>query len=162
MPSYIDVINFENEASPNIIRLVKSGEFYRAYNRSAWLFQSCIAEHRVMRKYIKSIKEDIFYIGFPEKSLFNNIGERKSSKTEYGFDIEISEDELPDIEEYETWKTTVVTLHSSKGDFNSLPLAGVEAEQEVLRRLREFQLESKTMVECAVFLAELRVLLNNK
>lgn len=162
MPSYIDVINFENEAAHNIIRLVKSGEFYRAYNRSAWLFQLCIAEHRVMRKYIKSIKEDIFYIGFPEKSLFNNIGERKSSKTEYGFDIEISEDEMPDMQEYETWKKTVATLHSSKGDFNSLPLAGVEAEQEVLRRLREFQLESKTMVECAVFLAELRVLLNNK
>ena len=162
MPTYVDVINFENEAALNVIRLVKSGEFYRAYNRSAWLFQSCITEHRVMRKYIKALKEDIFYIGFPEKSLFNNIGERNSVKTEYGFDIELSDDELPDSTGYEEWKNMVVTLHSSKGDFNSLPIAGVEAEQEALRRLRDFQLESKTMVECAVFLAELRTLLNNK
>lgn len=162
MPTYVEVLRFEEEAAPNVIRLVKSGEFYRAYNRSAWLFQSCIAEHRVMRKYIKAINDDIFYIGFPEKSLFNNIGERRSEKTEYGFDIVIEDDELPKTEGYETWRSTVVALHSSKGDFNALPIAGVDAEREVLRRLREFQLESKTMVECAVFLAELRTLLNNR
>ena len=73
MPTYIDVIKFEEEAPANTIRLVKSGEFYRAYNHSAWLFQCCITEHKVMRKYIKSLKTDIYYIGFPEKSLFNNI-----------------------------------------------------------------------------------------
>ena len=162
MPSYVDVINFENEASPNVIRLIKSGEFYRAYNRSAWLFQTCITEHRVMRKYIKALKDDIYYIGFPEKSLFNNIGERKSSKTEFGFDIVLNDDEVPDLSGYDSWKSMVVALHSSKADFNSLPLAGVEAEREVIRRLREFQLENKTMVECAVFLAELRELLSNK
>ena len=39
MPTYIDVIKFEDEAPANTIRLVKSGEFYRAYNHSAWLFQ---------------------------------------------------------------------------------------------------------------------------
>ena len=162
MPSYIEVLRFEEEAASNVIRLIKSGEFYRAYNRSAWLFQSCIAEHRVMRKYIKAIKDDIFYIGFPEKSLFNNIGERESAKTEYGFDIMIDEGEMPDEEGYEIWKSTIVALHSSKGDFNAMPIAGAEAEREVLRRLREFQLENKTMVECVLFLAELRTLLNNR
>ena len=162
MPSYIDVVRFEQEAPTNVIRLIKSGEFYRAYNRSAWLFQSCIAEHRVMRKYLKSIKDDIFYIGFPEKSLFNNIGDRQSVKTEYGFDIVLDVNEVPDEDGYQTWRNTVVALHSSKGDYNSLPLSGAEAEREVLRRLREFQLENKTMLECAVFLAELRSLLNNK
>lgn len=161
MPTYIDVIKFEEEAPSNTIRLVKSGEFYRAYNHSAWLFQCCITEHKVMRKYVKSLKTDIYYIGFPEKSLFNNIGERKSAKTEYGFDIELNIEEIPDEEAYETWKTTIVTEPSSKGDFNSLPLAGMEAEREVIKRLRNFPLENKTMIECTVFLSELRRLLNN-
>ena len=62
MPTYIDVIKFEEEAPANTIRLVKSGEFYRAYNHSAWLFQCCITEHKVMRKYIKSLKTYIYYI----------------------------------------------------------------------------------------------------
>lgn len=114
-----------------------------------------------MRKFMKALNEDIFYVGFPEKSLFNNIGERKSTKTEYGFDIELSEDETPDEEAYEAWKMTIETAHSSKGDFNSLPLSGADAEREVIKRLRDFPLESKTMIECAVFLSELRKLLNN-
>ena len=32
MHTYIDVIKFEEEAPANTIRLVKSGEFYRAYS----------------------------------------------------------------------------------------------------------------------------------
>lgn len=161
MASYIDVVKFEEETPANTIRLIKSGEFYRAYNHSAWLFQCCIAEHKVMRKFIKALKSDVYYIGFPEKSLFNNIGERNSVKTEYGFDIELNDDEIPDEQGFETWKNTVDTSHSSKGDFNSLPLAGADAEREVIRRIRDFPLESKSMVDCAVFLAELRKLLNN-
>ena len=161
MPTYIEVIKFENEAPANTIRLIKSGEFYRAYNHSAWLFQCCIAEHKVMRKFLKALNSDIYYVGFPEKSLFNNIGERKSTKTEYGFDIELSEDEVPNEDAYEDWKMTIETAQSSKGDFNSLPLAGADAEREVIRRLRDFPLESKTMIECAVFVSELRKLLNN-
>ncbi len=161
MPTYIDIIKFEENAPANTIRLVKSGEFYRAYNRSAWLFQCCITEYRVMRKYLKALKCDIYYIGFPEKSLFNNIGERKSTKTEYGFDIELVGLEIPEEDAYETWKMTVATEQSSKGDYYSLPLVGVEAEREVIRRIRDFPLENKTMIECTVFISELRKLLNN-
>lgn len=161
MPSYIDVVKFESEAPINTIRLIKSGEFYRAYNHSAWLFQCCIAEHKVVRKFIKALKADIFYIGFPEKSLFGNIGDRPSVKTEYGFDIELSVEEVPDEEGYVTWCATVDTYASSKGDFHALPPAGADAERQVIKLIREFPLESKSMVECAVFLAELRKILNN-
>ncbi len=161
MPTYVDVIKFEAEKPVNTIRLIKSGEFYRAYNHSAWLFQCCIAEHKVMRKFVKALDSDIFYIGFPEKSLFTNIGERNSTKTEYGFDIELFETELPDADAFEAWKATIETQHSSKGDFNSLPIAGADAEKEVLRRIKDFPLESKSMIDCVVFLSELRKLLNN-
>ncbi len=162
MPTYADVVRFEDEAPINTIRLIKSGEFYRAYNHSAWLFHCCIARHRVMRKFVKAIQSEIFYIGFPEKSLMANIGERKYRQTEYGFDVELATDEIPDEEGYDTWKLSIETEHSSKGDFFSLPLAGADAEKEVIRLLREFPIENKTMVECAVFVAELRKLLNNR
>lgn len=161
MATYVDVIKFESEKPGNIIRLVKSGEFYRAYNHSAWLFQSCITEHKVMRKFVKALKCDIYYIGFPERSLLNNIGERKFTKTDMGYDVELSADEMPDENGYETWKATVTTDVSSKGDYNSLPLAGVAAEREVIKQLREYPLENKSMLECTIFLASLRRILNN-
>lgn len=159
MATYIETVKFEEAAPEHTIRLIKSGEFYRAYNHSAWLFQCCIAEHKVIRKYVKSLNGDIYYIGFPEKSLFNNIGERNSIKTEFGFDIQLSSEEIPDEEGFETWKQTIEANHSSKGDYHSLPLTGAEAEREVLKRIREFPLESKSLVDCAVFLSELRKLL---
>lgn len=162
MPTYIESIKFEENAPANTIRLIKSGEFYRAFNHSAWLFQCCIAEHKVMRKFIKALNSYVYYVGFPEKSLFNNIGERKSTNTEMGFDIELSVDEIPEEAGYETWKTTVETEQSSKGDFNSLPPAGYDAERMVIRLLRDFPIESKSMVECVMFLAELRKILNNQ
>ncbi|MCD7721816.1 MAG: hypothetical protein LUI09_06260 [Prevotellaceae bacterium] len=162
MPTYTEAIKFEEAAPKGTIRLVRSGEFYRAYDHSAWLFCCCIAEYKVMRKYVKTLKRDVFYIGFPEKSLFNNIGERTSSKTDFGFDISLSAEETPAEEAYETWKATVQAEETSKGDYNALPMAGADAEREVLRRLREYPLESKSMVECAVFLSELRKLLSNQ
>ena len=66
MATYVDIVKFESEAPADTIRLVRSGEFYRAYNHSAWLFQTCITKHKVMRKYVKALKSDIYYIGFPE------------------------------------------------------------------------------------------------
>lgn len=161
MPTYVDVIKFENECPRNTIRLVKSGEFYRAYNHSAWLFFRCIAEHKVMRKYIKALGCDIYYVGFPEKSLSNNIGERLSFKTDLGIDIELSGAEIPDEDGYQQWLATINTEPSSKGDFNSLPLIGADAEREVIKLLKEFPIENKTMLECMIFLSKLRKLLNN-
>lgn len=160
MPSIQEMVKFESAVSPGIIRLVKCGEFYRAYNHSAWLFQCCITEHKVIRKYVKALSADVYYIGFPEKSLFGNIGERKSEKTEYGFDIILSKDEVPEEDAYESWRETVRAESSSKADFLSIPLSGAEAEREVIRRIRDFPFETKTMLDCAVFIAELRKLLS--
>ena len=162
MPNYADSIKFEQEAPAGTIRLIQSGDFFRAYNHSAWLFHCCIADHKVIRKFIKSLKQDIYYIGFPHKSLLGNIGEHESKKTELGFDIILKEEELPDEEGYQTWLNSIEVNESSNDDFHLLPLSGADCEREVIKRLREFPLESKTMVECAVFLAELRKMLNNK
>lgn len=159
MPTIQEMVKFESAVPPGIIRLVKCGEFYRAYNHSAWLFQCCITEHKVMRKYVKALGTDVYYIGFPEKSLFGNIGDRKSEKTEFGFDIILSEKEIPKEEAFETWRESIQAEQSSKADFHSLTLTGAEAEREVIRRIKDFPFETKTMLDCAVFIAELRKLL---
>ncbi|MCD8303846.1 MAG: hypothetical protein LUC86_03325 [Prevotellaceae bacterium] len=40
MPTYTEAIKFEEAAPKGTIRLVRSGEFYRAYDHSAWLLSS--------------------------------------------------------------------------------------------------------------------------
>ncbi len=162
MPTYTEAIKFEETAPHGTIRLILSGRFYRAYGHSAWLFINCIADYKIVRKFVKILNRNVYYVGFPVDSLFSNIGERASTKTSYGFDIQLADNELPNEEDYETWLATVQAEEASKGEFVALPLSGTDAEREVIRRLREFQLESKTMVECVVFLSELRKLLSNQ
>lgn len=159
MASIQEMVRFENTSPAGTIRLVKCGEFYRAYNHSAWLFHTCITEYKVIRKYVKALSEDVYYIGFPEKSLFGNIGSRKSEKTDYGFDIILEVNEIPDDSGYFEWKDTIKTEQSSKSEFFSLPRSINDLEREVIKKLKEFPVESKSMIECAVFLSELRKLI---
>ena len=82
-------------------------------------------------------------------------------ETPLGLDIELNEEELPDADGYESWKVAVAADVSSKGDFNSLPPAGADAEREVVRRLRDYPLERMTLIDNTIFLVELRKLLSN-
>ena len=43
MPSYEQVVKFENEKPQGVLRLVEANGFYRAYNHSAFLFHQAIA-----------------------------------------------------------------------------------------------------------------------
>lgn len=162
MPTIVECVKFEREAPSGVIRLVQAGKFYRAFDHSAWLFQSCITEYKVVRKYVKSLKEDTFMVGFPAERLHDTIGEHRTEKTSLGFDLVLAADELPEEEGYAIWRDMVKGSPASQADYAALPLAGVEAEREVLRRLREFPMESKTMVNCMDFLSELRQLLSNQ
>lgn len=115
-----------------------------------------------MRKYIKALKCDVFFVGFPIEKLFDTVGERKTEKTEHGFDVALSPDEIPAPEAYEAWTQTVAAAAASKADYMALPMTGAAAEREVLRRLREWPMEGKTLIESLKLLSELRQLLNNK
>ena len=68
MASYEQVVKLENEKPDGVIRLVESNGFYRAYNKSAFLFHKVIAQHKVTRKFAKNINQEIVYVGFPVDS----------------------------------------------------------------------------------------------
>ena len=59
MASYEQVVKLENEKPDGVIRLVESNGFYRAYNKSAFLFHKVIAQHKVTRKFAKNINQEI-------------------------------------------------------------------------------------------------------
>lgn len=162
MGTFADAIKREGEKPANTIRLIVEGKFLRAYNESAWLFQSCITEHKVVRKYIKSLSQDVYFIGFPMEKFLDTIGSRKADKTDFGFDVALSAEEMPAPETYATWLQTVAAAAASKAAHLALPLAGADAQREVIRRLQEYPLERKTPIDNTYFLAELRQLLSNK
>ena len=57
------------KANTGSINLFKEGVCWRVYEKSALRFVKNIKEYRVLRKYVKAIKQDITYLAFPESVL---------------------------------------------------------------------------------------------
>ena len=156
MASFEQIIKFESEKPHGVVRLVEANGFYRAYNHSAYLFHQAIAKHKVTKKFVKNINKELVYIGFPADRLLERIGTRSHKKTEFGYDVELTADELPSDEGYDEWRETVPTEAASRGDANSLSLNGEELRRSVCERIRVFPMETKTLIEIAAFVAEIK------
>ena len=48
------------------------------------MFVSAIADYKVMHKHLKRSNQDLLFVGFPARALFDNIGKRESVKTDRG------------------------------------------------------------------------------
>ena len=83
MASYERVLELESEKPEGVIRLVDSNGFYRAYNKSAFLFHRVIAQHKVTRKFAKNLGQEIVYVGFPVDRLLERVGGRSHKKTDF-------------------------------------------------------------------------------
>jgi len=57
-----EIITFEAENTSSII-LHKEGLFWRAYEKSAFLFIRHIKEYQITKKYYKNVKAEIVYLG---------------------------------------------------------------------------------------------------
>ena len=64
--SYILQIENKNKCS---VFLYKEGLFWRAYERSAFLFIKNIKEYQTTKKYYKNVKSEVVYLGFPHNIL---------------------------------------------------------------------------------------------
>lgn len=160
MASYDQVIKFENEKPQGVIRLVEANGFYRAYNQSAYYFHQTIAQHKVTRKFVKNINQDVVYVGFPVDKLLERIGERSHKKTDFGYDVELASSELPAEANYDEWRLTVPTEPSSRGDVNALSPSGDELYRAICERIRVYPMETKSLIECVSFLADLKKVLS--
>lgn len=159
--TYEEAVKREAEKPNGTIRLLLWNGFYRAYNESAYYFHTCIAQHKVTRKHVEKLKQEVYYTGFPVDKLIDRMGGREHTKTEFGYDVVLKPEELPSLDGYEGWKGTVPTEPASRGDCNLLPLGGDELCRVVCAKIRAFPMESKTLIESVAFLGELKYMLSD-
>jgi len=69
MPTTQQILSYE-ETNTNQILLIKEGNFWRAYEQSAYLFKNHFyPDIKVNSRYIKAVKQNLHNIGFPLGSL---------------------------------------------------------------------------------------------
>ena len=140
----------QESANRGRIVLIKEGIFWRAYQRSAYLFWHNIRELKVTHKYIKAVKSDIFHVGFPAKILEQVLDkvkgkdwkiEREEQKIQIITGQEVTE------KQFEEWARPFAA-----------PIAPMEPEEvkasgqaQIIEQIRCFPIMEKTPLETQQF-----------
>ena len=150
----------------NKIELFLEGIFWRAYEESAFRFVKHIRPFKATRKMIKLLGAELVYLGFPQTNLKNIIDNSKVkiiNESEKRISLELLCEDGYTKEEYIEWKNqvpvSVVNINSNKPILQDDNKA-VNKDNNIVSLIKEFQLESKTPIDCFIFISELKKIIN--
>lgn len=140
---------------PDRILLHKEGIFWKAYEQSAMRIHECLRHCMLKRKKVKVVGREVISAGFPLSSLETWAETRQFRVMEDWAEIVLSKGEAEGLPDFEEWKNSVpASIGDKKSEGNSaMPC---DLRDSVLRRISAFPVESKTPVECMLFLLDLK------
>lgn len=160
---YIDGILFIEDCNLTHIHLYKEGSFWKAYERSAFLFVKHIKAYRTKKKFYKNMQQDVISIGFPDVALSRLIDTQKVIlRVDKSLTIALDNTTL-DVAEFEQWKESCpLTVRADKKNNR----AKVEAEnrmnaEELKRAILSFPIYDSTPMQCMAFISELQLKTKN-
>jgi hypothetical protein len=87
------------DGNTNNIHLYKEGSFWKAYERSAYLFVHHIKPYRTKLRYYKNIEREVISIGFPDSALSGLVKDCKIIyRTETSLSIEFETGQIDAVE----------------------------------------------------------------
>ena len=181
MAKISEILEIEKERTDattwNVIHLFKEGGFYHAYNWSAWLIVTAAysdevrkgqADRKPLNVSRKKVKSggDFAFVGFPLRSMekfipFHN-GLTPVSDTQIDISIELpatagelSFESL--AQAVEDWKQAIPISEDKPKKEQDEPFhASPRSITGVMQQVMSFPLESKTPVECMMFISQLK------
>lgn len=167
-------LSIDASARPNEIILFAEGTFLKAYERSAWLFCHLVRPYSVRKRFVKVIGDDVVSLGFPNTT---DLPVRKFNDTlpdVFVLDIN-DETDVSALPEFGQWKAGIALYATEPKHSDNLPEEGIGQNSDekcertepvpcsicsIIERIRSFPMESKTPMECMLFLVELKKLAN--
>jgi len=143
-----DIIALEKNNSERI-NLIKEGLFWRAYEFSAFAFNTKIKVFKLTKRMYKNAGMEIVCLGFPESSLKDIMGicNVKGYTFNSNNELIVEIHNFGKIKGFIEWK-------------KQIPLKEVEHEKvsydDILKRIRQFPLISKTPFEAQKFLLDIQ------
>jgi hypothetical protein len=147
--------------SLNEINLYLEGVFWISYEQSVYYFWK-LKGYKPTKKFVKVANQEVVSVGFPGKVL-DEIKICRKQKEEGKKHIVSEAQEAIDEGEFLKWKEELILLTTSSA-FGAHPFNKLKrnyAELSVIKQIRNFDLLSKTPMECMNFLAELKKLTIN-
>lgn len=166
-----EIIQIEN-GNHNTIILWREGIFWRAYEKSAYAFSMQIRPYKPTRKWVVAVKQDVISLGFPA-SAAETVLDAHQVLLQQDNRLVLAASPIT-AEDFESWKQAVaMTLpdngRQQKDGTRPLMPASAPAQlpssatapantgcDDLAGCIRRFNIESKTPVECMLFLMELK------
>lgn len=163
MPNLSEIL--QNECTnTHIIYFYREGVFYKAYDRSAFLFVKHVKPFQVKKRMVKSVKQEVVSIGFPTNSLINYFPSDKIRENGNVAEVDLEKD--IDIDEFELWKNEIPILLEDSSKKNQPAISkqpndilhnkSSDTDTETIMKIKMFPIEGKTPLECMLFLSELK------
>lgn len=150
-------LRMDKERSPNVILLFAEGGFYRAYEHSAYCAVKYLHDFKVSCRFFKSVNQRVAMVGFPISSLVKFVsGNTVEQREDYAI-IALREDlESIGEDDFVAWKDSQIST-----ELEDVPKVSGRQKADILQRIQTFPLENRTPLQCMMFLAEIKSLLND-
>ncbi|MFI3320619.1 MAG: hypothetical protein SNH01_08010 [Rikenellaceae bacterium] len=155
----LEICVSERQNSDKIV-LYKEGIFYKAYEKSAYAFYNRVKKYEVKKKYVKTINAYGVSLGFPTATLpkFENIINITSGDDKT---ITIQTQTIDDVE-FKHWKESIeIYEQKTKKIELELEIPAPNKNDAIVEKIKNFNVECKTPLECMVFISELKKECNN-
>lgn len=156
-----EILETERENKDKIY-LYREGLFYKAYERSAYLWVHKVCGYEVKCRYVKVVNKHVASIGFPHSALKTKISGYKSVDFPQGVIVtavgEVSS------EDFDRWKRSLVDKETTeRPDECREPepayRAAVNDYHEVIDELRRFPIETSSPIDCMMLVSRLKQML---
>ncbi|MBQ7941986.1 MAG: hypothetical protein IJ328_06235 [Muribaculaceae bacterium] len=134
------------------IYLYKEGIFYKAYERSAYLWITNICNYEIKKRYVKTVDRMIVYIGFPISALENRLLNRVyREESEYTI-VEPDTASVIDAEAYNEWHKALENEKEKCG----FPECNEPNAEAIVDEIMKYPIETSSPIECMMFLSQLK------
>lgn len=134
------------------IILFAEGGFYRAYEHSAYDAIKNLHDFKVTCRFYKAANQRIACIGFPIASLAKFASGNMVEQHDDMAIISLSENAIMTTdEEFEAWKEALPTTDDAAG-----PVPSQKQKGDIFQKIINYPLESRTPLQCMIFLAEIK------
>jgi hypothetical protein len=160
-----DILKIEQNNKTSIF-LIKEGFFWRAYERSAYHFVQNIKKFQITKIYVKKVKQEIIFLGFPDSILEQIL---KIVETIHVSSLHVIKKEtiieiqgFADTQGFEQWKEGIKLKVNPVRDVacnvsTSHPcIFALSNFNHIIEKIREYPIINKTPVQAFNFLAELK------
>ncbi|WP_111898889.1 hypothetical protein [Pseudoprevotella muciniphila] len=171
MASIKEVVQFERERTKDAtqchrVHLWHEGSFMRAYDWSAWLMCRFVHEFKATKRQFKDIDAPVVYIGFPKTSLQKFVPDGcvpkdvEDKHTVIDLPIDVTNDVLETMRaEYAQWvekQPLSTSQQKEKSTSRQSEAISPSSISEVMHTIMSFPVESKSPIDCMMFLAEIK------